>query len=350
MIKYIQLLFLCSITIVFSQKRQQSLELKVKGDYKHEATQTLFPELWSGFQRESITSYDAAETNVGVSYIQKTSKKNKTVLTIYIYPKKYIDNQLLRDEFYNYDYALNQNSNDHLEIKPLFGTLSNENLKVGFVYALFNNAMGQQDFFNGVKYINKNSLLSIYECGGWTFKTRVSSDDMTKDQLKDLKDKVENYFGILDLASIKTLPIHKVPDIILSSSVKRDSMMTKAITEAAQAKIVWLSKNLEKKEILTGFHDMKIDSEIYSIEKMLEFYKTHENDWKMNPDTKKYFEEMTRIAENGRLKDHIYEKYHGLIDYPEGEARKADYIQFKIDKNISEDTNEIFYKIFYRLQ
>jgi len=221
---------------------------------------------------------------------------------------------------------------------------------VGFVYALFNNAMGQQDFFNGVKYVNKNSLLSIYECGGWTFKTRVSSDDMTKDQLKDLKDKVENYFGILDLASIKTLPILKVPDIILSSSVKRDSMMTKAITEAAQAKIVWLSKNLEKKEILTGFHDMKIDSEIYSIEKMLEFYKTHENDWKMNPDTKKYFEEMTRIAENGRLKDHIYEKYHGVIDYPEGEARKADYIQFKIDKNISEDTNEIFYKIFYRLQ
>lgn len=70
----------------------------------------------------------------------------------------------------------------------------------------------------------------------------------------------------------------------------------------------------------------------------------------MNPDTKKYFEEMTRIAENGRLKDHIYEKYHGVIDYPEGEARKADYIQFKIDKNISEDTNEIFYKIFYRLQ
>jgi len=127
MIKYIQLLLFFSITIVFSQKRQQPLELKVKGDYKQEATQTLFPELWSGFQRESITSYDAAETNVGVSYIQKTSKKNKTVLTIYIYPKKYIDNQLLRDEFYTYDYALNQNSNDHVEINPLFGTLSNEN-------------------------------------------------------------------------------------------------------------------------------------------------------------------------------------------------------------------------------
>jgi hypothetical protein len=72
MIKYIQLLLFFSITIVFSQKRQQPLELKVKGDYKHEATQTLFPELWSGFQREGVTSYDAAETNVGVSYIQKT--------------------------------------------------------------------------------------------------------------------------------------------------------------------------------------------------------------------------------------------------------------------------------------
>lgn len=87
MIKYIQLLFLCSITIVFSQKRQQPLELKVKGDYKHEATQTLFPELWSGFHRESITSYDAAETNVGVSYIQKTSKKIKLFSQFIFIPK-----------------------------------------------------------------------------------------------------------------------------------------------------------------------------------------------------------------------------------------------------------------------
>ena len=173
---------------------------------------------------------------------------------------------------------------------------------------------------------------------------------MTDDQLKDLKDKAENYFGVLNVASIKTLPINDVPDILLSTSVKRDSMMINATSEAAKAKINWLAENLEEKEILTGFNDMKIDSEVYSIEKMLEYYKNHEKDWQINTDTKKYFDEMMRIAENGRLKDHIYEKYHGLIDYPEGESKKTDYVQFKIDKNISEDTNEIFYKIFYKLE
>jgi hypothetical protein len=348
--KTLSFIFCFLTTSIFAQNRKQPVDLKIKGDYNHLPTKTTFPELWSGFQREEVISYDMKNTHVAVSYVQQISKKSKTVLSIYLYPNKYIDNQQLRDGFYSYDYALNQNSNKNIEIKPSFGNLSNDKLKVSYIYSIFNNSMGQPDFFKGVKYVNKNSLLSIYECGGWTFKVRASSDEMTDDQLKDLKDKAENYFGVLNVASIKTLPINDVPDILLSASVKRDSMMINATSEAAKAKINWLAENLEEKEILTGFNDMKIDSEVYSIEKMLEYYKTHEKDWQINTDTKKYFDEMMRIAENGRLKDHIYEKYHGLIDYPEGESKKTDYVQFKIDKNISEDTNEIFYKIFYKLE
>lgn len=343
-------LMICLISaIAFCQKKSQPTELKIKGDYSHPATKTVFPELWSGFQRQAVVSYNAGNTNVGISYVQQPSKKNKTALTFYIYPKEYIDNQMLRDEFYSYDYALNQNSNTHVKIKPSFGTLSGDSLKVSSIYSVFKNALGQQDFFKGVKYVDKNSLLSIYECGGWTFKIRASSDDMTPEQLKELKDKAENYFGVLQIAFVKPLPVTKVPDILLSASVKRDSMMMNAVSEAAKAKIAYLSQNLDKKELLTGFHDTKIDSEVHSLEKMLDYYQAHERDWQLHPDTKKYFDEMSRIAQNGRLKDHIYEMYHGLIDYPAGENRTADYIQFKIDQNISEDTNEIFYKIFYNL-
>ncbi|WP_146943990.1 hypothetical protein [Chryseobacterium hagamense] len=56
---------------------------------------------------------------------------------------------------------------------------------------------------------------------------------------------------------------------------------------------------------------------------------------------------MIRVARNGKLKDCMYEMYHGLIDYPERELQKADCIQFKADKNITEDANEILYIIFY---
>lgn len=347
---YLSFLFCLLSALGFCQNGSQPTELKIKGDYTHPVTKTVLPEFWAGFQRHSIVSYNAAGTNVGISYIQQSSKKSKTVLSLYIYPKKYIDNQMLRDEFYSYDYALNQNSKDHVEIQPSFGRLSGDSLTVSYIYSVFQSTMGQPDFFKGVKYINKNALLSIYECGGWTFKIRASSDDMTPEQLKGLKDKAEHYFGVLHVASVKPLPIDKVPDIILSASVKRDSMMVHAISEAAKAKIVYLSKNLRKKEILTGFHDMKIDSEVYALEKMLEYFHSHEKDWPIHPDTRKYFDEMTRIAGNGKLKDHIYEMYHGLIDYPAGETGKADYIQFKIDKNISEDTNETFYKIFYNME
>lgn len=335
---------------LFSQQKTKGGSLKVAGDYTHQLTKTVFPELWSGFQRREVYSYDSKNQNIGVSYIQQKSKKSKTVLSIYIYPQKEIDNHLLRDEFLSYEQALSQNSDSHVNLKPLFGKLSNERLKVSYIYSIFSNSFGQPDFFKGVKYVDKQSLLAIYECGGWRFKIRVTSDDMTKEQLDELRQKAEIYFGVLDVAAIKPLPINNAPDIILSPVVQRDSMMTRAIIVAAESKIEWLKKNSDMKELSTGFNDLNIDSEVYAIEKMFEYYKLHKTDWKMTSETEKYFNEMTTIVDHKRIKDHIYEKFHSVIDYPEGESRKESYVQFKIDKDISENTNENFYKIFYKLE
>lgn len=346
------LLFILSFFFVmaFSQQRKQPVNLPVKEDYTHPFTKTIFPLLWSGFQREQVVSYDLQNQNVAISYVQQKTKKIKTVLTLYIYPKKELDNQQLRDEFYSYQYAINQNSNKGVNLKPLFGNTSNENLKVNYIYSIFNNTLGQPDFFKGVKYVDKKSLLAIYECGGWGFKIRVSSDDMTDDQLAGLKEKAENYFGVLNIASIKPLPIQEAPDTVLSPVIRRDTMMMNATIAAAEAKIEWIESHLDKKELLTGFNDMQIDSEVYATERMIDFYKAYQKNWKLHGDTQKYFNEMIRIADNGKIKDHIYEKFHKIINYPEGESQQENYIQFKIDKNISEDTNEIFYKIFYKLE
>lgn len=333
---------------VFSQQRKKPVDLAIKGDFTHSATSVIFPVLWSGFQRDAVFSYDLQNQHVAVSYIQQKDKKTKTTVTLYLYPLKSTDNQYLRDSFSSYTYALNQNSNKGTDLPPSFGSMANDQVKVNYIYSIFDHSMGEMSFFNGLKYTDKKSLLSIYECGGWNFKIRASSDDMTKDQLAELKGKIESYFNVLNIASQKPLPIEKIPDIILSPTIKRDSMMIRATIAAADAKIEWLGKNLERKELLTGFNDMNINSEVYAIEKMLDFYKAHEKDWPMHDGTKKYFSEMLRIADNKRIKDHIYYKYNGIINYDDGAAKKNDYIQFRIDKNISEDTSEVFYKIYYR--
>lgn len=348
--KNLCIIFFLLFSILFSQTQKKTTELLIKGDFIHPSTSVTFPVLWSGFQREKIYSYDLQNEHVAIHYIQQKDKKNKTTITLYIYPVILHDNQVLRDSFSAYEYALNQNSNKATDLKPSFGNISDDQIKINYIYSIFDHSMGSPDFFRGIKYTDKKSMLSIYECGGRFFKIRVSSDDMTKDQLAELKDKIEKYFDVLSIAAKKTLPIDKAPGIILSPVVKRDSMMINSTIAAAQAKIEWLGKNLEKKELLTGFNDMNIESEVYATEKMLEFYKIHENDWPMHDDTKKYFREMLRIADHGKIKDYIYYKYNGLIDYKEGAARKDDYIQFKIDKDISENTNELLYKIYYKLK
>ncbi len=348
--KNLFIIFSLLYTLFFTQNRKEPVKLAIKGDFTHISTSVIFPLLWSGFQRESIYSYDMQNKHVAVSYVQEEGKKNKTALTLYVYPIKSIDNQLLRSEFSTYEYVLNQNSNKGVDLKPLFGNISNDRVKVNYIYSVFDHSMGERDFFKGVKYTDKKSLISIYECGGWRFKIRISSDHMTADQLAEMKNKIENYFSILEVASKKPLPIDQAPDIILSPVIKRDTMMIRSTIAAAEAKKEWLGTNLEKKELLAGFNDMKIDSEVYAIEKMIEFYKAHEKDWPIHEDTKKYFNEMIRIADSGKIKDHIYAKYNRLIQYDEGDARTDDYIQFKIDNHISEDTNQIFYKLYYRLE
>ncbi len=348
--KILLVIFAFYSTLFLAQKRNEPVNLQIKGDYTHLPTSAVFPVLWSGFQREEIVSYDLQNKHIVVSYVQKHRKKSKTVLTFYIYPKKLVDNQLLRDEFSIYETVLNQNSNKSVDLKPMFGNISNDKVKVNYIYSIFDHSMGERDFFKGVKYTDKKSLLSIYECGGWGFKIRGSSDEMTHDQLSELKNKAETYFGVLDIAAKKTLPVSHTPDIILSPVIKRDSMMTNAVLASVYAKTKWLGENADKKELLTGFNDMNIESEVYAIDKMIEFYKTHETKWPMHEDTKKYFGEIIRLADNGKIKDYLYDKYKRLIRYDEGEANKEEYLQFKTEKNITENTNEILYKIYYQIE
>lgn len=38
---------------------------------------------------------------------------------------------------------------------------------------------------------------------------------------------------------------------------------------------------------------------------------------------------MTKISRNGKMKDHIYEMYHSLVDYPAGETGKQTTFSLK---------------------
>lgn len=342
------LFYLISFT-AFCQQNQKPVDLKIKEDFTHQATKTVFPKIWAGFQREVVRTFDSKNQNMAISYVQQQSKRSKTVLTVYIYPKKKISNQILRDEVFSYLVAINKNSESRVDMEPLFGSLSNDQLNVHYIYSLFKNSVVESDFFKGIRPVEKNSLLAIYESGGWTFKIRISSDDMTNEQLIDLRQKTENYFDVLNIASVKTLPVNDAPDIQLSPIVKRDSMINKATIAAAEAKIEWLKKNSDIKDVLTGFNDMQIESEVYATEKMLEFYRMHKNDWKITPETQKYFEDMTIISDNKQIKNYIYDKYLGVINYPEGNANKKAYFQFKNDNKISKELDEIHYQLFYNL-
>jgi len=75
-------LFCFISVIVFSQQNQKPIDLKIKEDFTHQWTKTVFPKLWAGFQRETVRSYDSKNKNVGISYVQQKSKKEKNSFNI----------------------------------------------------------------------------------------------------------------------------------------------------------------------------------------------------------------------------------------------------------------------------
>lgn len=73
--KKLLLVFLLLSVILFSQQRKRPTDLKVKGDFTHPSTSVVFPALWSGFQRESVYSYDLQNNHLAIGYVQQKDKK-----------------------------------------------------------------------------------------------------------------------------------------------------------------------------------------------------------------------------------------------------------------------------------
>lgn len=338
---------LLPLQMLFAQG--EAFDINTDDDYTHKLTKTIFPKLWNGYVRAQLKSYDKHQTNVGASYVKQVSKNSRNTITVYVYPND-ADNLDFRNEFLSFQEIIYKNSNGAAEVKPAFGKISDEEVTVNFISTIFKNSVAKPDFFKGVKYIEKNSYLATYECGDMNFKIRISSDEMPDSEMIEMAKRAENYFQPLEIAKIRQLPIENDPDIIISQTAQRDSLMMHATMEAALAKIHWLKKNISEKERKTGFSPMNIDAEVFEIEEMLKYYNGNREKWECTDETKKYFGELSRIVSGNMTKDFLYYKYDGVIDYPEGESRKEFFTDFRIKQDINEPTRELMYVLFYKTE
>lgn len=328
-----------------AQLRKNPVELKTDLDFTH-ISKFVFPSKWKDFKRTKVVSYDEKNYNIGVSYSLKEGKKNTTV-SIYIYPSD-ASNENLREQFLSFREVINTNAQNHSKLNPEFVKLNSEHYIISGIRSTFDYDILIPDFFKGQKIQKNKSIISIYDCGIFNVKFRMTSDALQESQLKMYENNFTEDFNISSLAERYPFDNDTKINLIISKTAQRDSLMIKSIITEAEAKKAWLTKNKSEKEFPTGINDFEIDSHVFALEELVKFYETNKNKWEASKETIKFLDEITKIVKENKTKDFIYEKTEGIIIYPDGENNINSYIDFKNKNNISEASKELMYKIAYQ--
>lgn len=336
--------FILVYNFCFSQQRNQPLEIKSNSDFTH-ITGAIFPKEWNGFKRDRLVSYDAKNYNIGATYYFKANKK-VTNVSIYIYPAE-VSNENLRDQFLSFKEVVNRNATNHPEILPEFVKLKSKEVIVNGLKSYFDYNIIVPDFMKGQKDQNNKSLFSVYDCGKWNVKFRISVENGDFERVKQLENAVMASFEPIKIAEKYQLEGGKNAEILISKTAQRDSLMLKSTIEEAEAKKEWLNTNKSIEELSAGFSDFEIESYISAIQTKLKFYTENKDKVTGSEKTKNYFENLQKIVDNGFLKDFIYSQTFGVVVYPDGENRKNLYYDFLKQNNIPEDIIELMYKIYY---
>ena len=199
-------LTLLTFSYCWSQPRANPKTIRAKGTYEHVRTSTQFPQQLEDFERESVTSFDRQNTNIGVTYELPTSR---TTISIYVYPAGAGTENRLRSEYLN----------SMQSISNLNGGIGVTQYPIRFEHADFK----INGFSSELKMKNELSRLRLYECGSWFLKYRVSSNDLDSIGINDLVTKIEGWFSPSAIASKGLL--NSKADINFAPAALADSTM-----------------------------------------------------------------------------------------------------------------------------
>ncbi|RLD56352.1 MAG: hypothetical protein DRJ01_15355, partial [Bacteroidetes bacterium] len=306
--------------------------IKSKGDYIHKYSETVFPKLIDGkYLRKKIYAFDKKKKNIGVTY-ENQENIQKINFTIYIYPAGDGSEGRLRNEYLISMQSVAKMTNDGLEATQY---------PVKFE--------GSKYICNGFKSTfetrNKEySQLSLYECGTWFFKLRLTSEIKDSVQISDLESKILNQFDPSHFTELK--PLNPKAGVYFSKIAFQDSILLGSAMGSAFKKIEWAIENVSDKERASGFPDLYLEMHIESLKEFAAFAKKY--DYKKTKYTEQYLKELNSIIDAGFLGEFIMEGFSMVVIPPENHVFNFDgFEMWKRKNNLTIDLNKLFYVVSY---
>lgn len=310
----------------------QPKKIKAKGDYVHSPTQLVFPVMIDDYERQNIYSFDKQKTNVGVTY-QNQKKSGKTTLSIYIYPANSGNDGRLRDEY--------------LSSMQSIANVSDNGMHAIQNYVFFKKDGYKINGFNAwidTKSDLTKSVLTVYECGKWFFKIRITTDVLDSLGIENLRNIILDRYQ--PNALVKNAPLNPKANIYFAKSAFRDSILLGSVMGSAFKKLEWALDNVDSLERASGFPDLYIGMHIEALKAFVNFEKEHK--YSKSQFTSDYLKELNSIIDAGFLNEFILEQYSMVMITPENmEAHFDAYEKWKQLNPINIDLGKRFYLISF---
>jgi hypothetical protein len=321
---------LLALTISLSiQAQMKPKKIKSKADYTHTATGFYFPLKIDQYDRADIYAFDKKKQNIGVTY---KSPDLKTTVSIYTYPAGAGTEDRLRNEYIKSMQSVANVSDNGVHAEQFAVSYKNGDYKIN-------------GFKANIKDIDKKSSLSVFECGIWFFKIRISSESLDTTGMKQTEQKILDLYKPTKLVKISHL--NPKADISFAKAAFVDSLMLGSAMGSAFKKLEWAMENIDSLERASGFPGLYLDMHIASLKEFTEFEKKHP-EFSKTKRTEKYLTELNSIIDNGFLEEFIMEQFDMIMIVPENlEFDFSGFDNWKIDNPININLNERFYVIWF---
>ena len=315
-----------------AQELTEPKKIEFKDGYEHKYSNTKFPQtLENGFELTEVYAFDTKKKNIGATYEKKTAPTGK--LNIYIYPAKDGTENRLRNEYLNSMQSVtNSTNNDGLGATQYPVKFSGNKFDCNGFKAHFKS---EKDEF---------SSLSVYECGTWFFKSRLTTLEKDSVELIAIENTVLKRFDPSHLTEQKQL--NQKADITFDKFAFQDSVLLGSVMGSAFKKTKWVIDNVPERERASGFPGHYLEMQLESFKEFVEFEKRF--NYKKSTYTQNYLNQINSLINDGFLDEFIMKQFSMVMIVPKNQKFDFDgYELWKSNNEITIDLDQLFYVISF---
>lgn len=329
------ILVICGLFISIycqSQIASRSKKLKVKGDYLHTETEISFPQVIDDLTRIDIYAFDKKKSNIGASY-ENITKNGKTTITIYVYPAGPGSEHRLRWEYLSCLHSIETGARNDFDVHQHYVIYNNSGYRINGYKAEF-------------EYLGAKSLLTLFECGHWFFKIRITSSNVDQSIIDNIETRVLDLFVPSRL--VQKSPLNSKADLHFAPAAFRDSLMLGCVMGSTLEKVKWALANIDSLQRESGFPDLYLNMHIASLNAFVDFEKSHPKMSRTQPTTD-YLNELKSLIDNGFLDEFIMSQYQMIMIVPENTTLDfQSFEEWKKSHPTKIDLNQMYSVIEYK--